>query len=260
VSPARRAVKFHVSKSVKDPVLSRHTNVAIDNDDDDDDDNQSQSLDSLEEVEVPPDTFDKLLQSYESLSVVGALLAGFALSLLPSVVEPVNPPNVALSAARLLLALTIGLNFFGICALSLANFYMAQLWEKQRSTVTRFRVSTQRQRQFAHQAIVISVPMFAAAVACFYVSRVTLSVAEPLELIAVAALLLTVVAVLFTIRTHQRAFVASLLHQQRASRTVKVMTAPAVPPPPSPTLGVVAGAKLTAAAGAGIKRFHTKYF
>jgi hypothetical protein len=251
-------------------VLSRHThahsNIAIDNDDDDDDDDgedDNQSLDSLEEVEVPTDTFDKLLQSYESLSVVGALLAGFALSLLPSVVDTEprgDSANVALSAARLLLALTIGLNFFGICALSLANFYMAQLWEKQRSTVTRFRVSTQRHRQFAHQAIVISVPIFAAAVACFYVSRVTLSVLAPLELVAVAALLLTVVAVLFTIRTHQRAFVASLLHQQRASRTVKVTTAPAVPPPPSPTLGVVAGAKMTAAAGAGIKRFHTKYF
>jgi hypothetical protein len=126
ISPARRAVKFHVSKSVKNPVLTRHiAEPAVEkthSDDDDDESDESdesekdkdkddpnQSLDSLEEVIVPTDTFDKLLQSYESLSVVGALLAGFALSLLPSVAESESGSSL-LSAARLLLALTNGLN------------------------------------------------------------------------------------------------------------------------------------------------------
>lgn len=262
-SPSR--VKFNVSRNVKDPVLTRHIATAAtannnesDSSSDEDEEQQEASLDtSVEGAPVSADTFDKLLSSYEALMVVGALLAGFALQLLPSVVsEAAAPAPRLLSTARLLLAATVALNFFGLVALSLANFYLAQLWEKNRAAVIQFRVRTQFYRQAAHLAVVVSVPLFALAVACWAGHH--WSPLAPVEALALAALLATVVAVLVTISAHRSAFLAALRPRRRrhaAAAPVRPAAAAAAPPP-SP-LGLAADAKKAAE---GIKRFHTKYF
>jgi hypothetical protein len=244
VSPTRRAVKFHVSSNVTEPVLSRHitndTNTKKDLDDDDDvDDNDfqddlllssSDENDSLDDLPtVSADTLDKLIASYESLMVVGALLAGFAISLLPNVVERKHAAeastvsNLWLSAARLCLFLVISCNFFAICALSLANFYLSQLWEKRRLRVVHFRVMTQSYRQLAHHAIVASIPLFATGVALWAAHHWRPFAPDalwnsPFEILSLLVLLGTIGAVVATIHVHRNAFVHTLLAKAPARR------------------------------------------
>jgi hypothetical protein len=242
MSARRRAVKFHVSANVADPVLSRHAddrnNEADDDDDDDDNDeneneNDNSDNDSLDDLPVvSADTLDKLIASYESLMVVGALLAGFAISLLPNVVErkpaadavaALAPPNLWLSAARLCLFLVISCNFFAICALSLANFYLSQLWEKRRLRVVHFRVMTQSYRQLAHHAIVASIPLFATGVALWAAHHWRPFAPgalwnSPFEILALLVLLATIGAVVATIHVHRNAFIHTLLAKTPARR------------------------------------------
>lgn len=271
-SPTRRNVKFHISSNVERPVLSRHVdeNASVSDENDDvvdvvDGDDDDSLMDDLPSVSA--DTLDKLIASYESLMVVGALLAGFAISLLPSVVErssSVSAQSTAsilpmvsslwLSGARVCLFLVISCNFFAICALSLANFYLAQLWEKRRAHVVQFRVMTQNYRQLAHHAIVASIPIFATGVA-FWAAHHWRPLApgaiwsSPLEVLALLVLFGTIGLVVATIHAHRSAFVHTLLTPARR-RLASRQHLSRAPPSQLPSANAAAPGAAAAAAAA----------
>jgi hypothetical protein len=102
--------------------------------------------------------FDKAMRSYETIVVVSALLVGFALSLLPSVLLPPatstgdQAPSLMLGICRISLIAVVCLNFFGICVLSLATFYLNQMFEKHERYVMIYRLATQSFRKWGQLA------------------------------------------------------------------------------------------------------------
>jgi hypothetical protein len=73
-----------------------------------------------------------------------------------------------LAICRITLLLVICLNFFAICVLSLATFYMHQMFEKQREGVLWYRLKTQSYRKYGQFAVIVSIPLFLIAVALYY--------------------------------------------------------------------------------------------
>ena len=105
------------------------------------------------------------------------------------------------------------MNCFGVLVLSLATFYLNQLFEKESAAVMAFRVATQRPRQLGQLAVMYSIPLFVLALTLFAWHFHAPN--TPIDIATLIVLSITVIASVYVIQLHRSAFAATFARAQR---------------------------------------------